>query len=101
MNNPDTILTAWLMPVMNRVYSLGIRAETSTNAARAAVEIYIIKAQTGKLPQTLPAGLPKDLFSGKNFQYEKTVDGFILHCQGKVEDSAISVSGSAGLSVLV
>ena len=83
MNNPDTILTAWLMPGIQGVYSIGIRADTSTNAARAAVEIYIIKAKTGKLPQTLPAGLPKDLFSGRDFQYEKTADGFTLRCQGK------------------
>jgi hypothetical protein len=27
--------------------------------------------------------LPKDLFSGKDFEYEKAADGFILRCQGK------------------
>ena len=27
--------------------------------------------------------MPKDLFSGKDFKYEKTSDGFILKCPGK------------------
>jgi len=31
----------------------------------------------------LPAELPGDLFSGKDFQYEKTTEGFILRCQGE------------------
>ena len=43
----------------------------------------MIKAKTGKLPDTLPAGLPGDLFSSKPFGYEKTPEGFILRCQGK------------------
>ena len=43
----------------------------------------MIKAKTGKLPDELPAGLPKDLFSDRDFEYIKTADGFILRCQGK------------------
>ena len=35
------------------------------------------------LTDALPAGLPGDLFSGKDFEYEKTAEGFILRCQGK------------------
>jgi len=31
----------------------------------------------------LPAGLPGDLFSGKDFKYKKTTEGFTLRCQGK------------------
>ena len=31
----------------------------------------------------MPAGAAGDLFSGKPFRYEKTDDGFTLHCQGK------------------
>ena len=34
-------------------------------------------------PVLAPAGLPPDLFSGRDFQYEKTKDGFVLRCQGK------------------
>jgi hypothetical protein len=49
----------------------------------SAVDIYIINAKTGDLPNAIPAGLPRDLFSGEDFEYEKTADGFILRCQAK------------------
>jgi hypothetical protein len=35
------------------------------------------------LPESLPAGLPKDLFSGEDFEYEKTKDGFVLRSRRK------------------
>ena len=82
-NDPDLILTELLEPAVHKVFSLSIRFKTRGNAIRAAVRLYLIKAQTGKLPNKLPAGLPKDLFSGKDFEYKKTADGFILRCQGK------------------
>jgi len=81
--NPDATLTAACAPPWQRIYVQSIGLETRSNAIKTAIEIYIIKAKTGKLPEALPAGLPGDLFSGKPFQYEKTTDGFILRCQGK------------------
>jgi hypothetical protein len=81
--NPDATLTAACSPTWLRIYALSIRLRTHSNAIKAAIEIYIIKAKTGKLPHALPAGLPPDLFSGKAFQYEKTKDGFVLRCQSK------------------
>ncbi len=81
--NPDLILTEILAPATDRIFSLSTRFETHNNAIKTAIEIYMIKAKTGKLPDALPAGLPGDLFSGKAFQYEKTAEGFILRCQGK------------------
>ena len=81
--NPHAILTGILAPALTKVYNLDIRRRTHANAIRAAVDIYIVKATTGQLPTKLPAALPKDLFSGKDFVYEKTGDGFILCCQGK------------------
>ncbi|MHC4118741.1 MAG: hypothetical protein ACYSWO_14675 [Planctomycetota bacterium] len=80
---PAAIMAALLMPANSRVRTLGIKNETFFNATRAAIEIYIIKAKTGRLPEKLPADLPKDLFSGEDFEYKKTKDGFILRCQGK------------------
>jgi len=50
------------------------------NATRTAIEIYLVKEQTGQLPEMLPANLPKDPFSGQDFEYEITEDGFILRC---------------------
>lgn len=79
----EAVVTAILTPALNACYSIGTRGQTNFNAIRAAIGIYIIKAQTGQLPDTLPAGSPKDLFSSKDFEYEKTADGFILRCRGK------------------
>ena len=50
------------------------------NATRAAIEIYLVKEETGQLPEVLLANLPKDPFSGQDFEYEITEDGFILRC---------------------
>jgi hypothetical protein len=81
--NPDAILTTVFGGPWQRIYNLSTRWNTHSNALKSAIEIYMIKAETGKLPDSLPAGLPGDLFSGKPFQYEKTADGFILRCQGR------------------
>ncbi|HUT29306.1 MAG TPA: hypothetical protein VMX13_05900 [Sedimentisphaerales bacterium] len=82
-SNPDATLSAILQPALGAVYSIGVRFETFSNAVRSAVDIYIIHAETGRLPDGLPAGLPKDLFSGGDFEYEKKTDGFVLRCQAK------------------
>jgi len=81
--NTDATLTTVFGPTWQRIYSLSIRFNTHSNALKAAIEIYLIKARTGKLPDALPPGLPGDLFSGKPLLYEKTKDGFTLRCQGK------------------
>ena len=65
------------------IYSSNIRWQSGFNAVKAAVDVYMIKAKTGKLPDELPAGLPIDMFSGKAFEYKKTGDGFVLKCPGK------------------
>ncbi len=83
IEDPDATGTAILASPFARIYSQGIQAKTNSNAVRAAIELYIIKAKTSRLPDRLPAVLPKDLFSGKDFEYEKTQDSFILRCQGK------------------
>jgi len=83
VNNPATILSAALWPAATRVFSLDVRSGTHSNALKAAIDIYIGRAKTGRLPDSLPAGLPRDLFSGKEFEYEKKKDGFILRCRGK------------------
>lgn len=82
-SNPDATLTAVLAPAMSKMFSHETRLETHNNAIKTALELYLIKAKTGKLPEELPAGVPGDMFSGKPFEYEKTSDGFILRCQGK------------------
>jgi hypothetical protein len=81
--NPAAIMAALLTPAVARVRTLGTRSMTFFNAITAAIDIYIIKVKTGRLPDSLPAGSPKDLFSSKDFEYEKTKDGFVLRCRGK------------------
>jgi hypothetical protein len=83
---PAAILAATLAPAANKVYTVGTKNMTLFNAIKAAIDIYIIKAKTGRLPEKLPAGLPKDLFSGKDFEYERNKDGFVLRCRGKDMD---------------
>jgi len=81
--NPDATGAAILAAPFARIYSQHIAAKTFSNAIKAALEIYTIKARSGRLPEKLPAGLPKDLFSDKDFEYEKTNKGFVIRCQGK------------------
>lgn len=81
--NPAAIMAALLVPANSRVLTIGTKRSTFFNAIRAAIDIYIVKARTGRLPDTLPSDLPRDLFSGKDFEYEKTKEGFILRCRGK------------------
>jgi hypothetical protein len=72
------------------VHTLGARSEAYVNAAVAGVEVCLQQVNSGKLPTALPAGLPKDPFSGQDFQYERTDDGFVLRCQGKDLDKDIA-----------
>lgn len=79
----EAMFTAATAPGIGRVYDIMIRAATHANAVRTAVEVYIAKGKNGRLPETLPAGLPKDLFSGEDFEYKKTEAGFMLRCRAK------------------
>ena len=82
--DPDVTINNIFLPAIDtKVYSLAIRRKNNFNAIQAAIQLYIKKAETGQLPDELLENLPKDLFSGKDFKYEKTSDGFVLKCQGK------------------
>jgi len=83
--NPDATLTGISLAATERIYLLATRLQTHFNAVETAIDLYVTRARTGKLPDTLPAGSPPDLFSGKPFAYEKTADRFILRCQAKEE----------------
>jgi len=81
--HPEATLTPCFSGAFLRVYGLSMRWQSDWNANRAAVEVYLSKTRTGRLPETLPPGLPHDPYSGKPFAYEKTAEGFTLRCQGK------------------
>lgn len=80
---PESIMTVLLCIPWHTFYSYSIDYKVFSNALLVAVEVYIIADKTGKLPDSLPEGLAKDLFSGGDFQYRKTDDGFVLRCQGE------------------
>jgi hypothetical protein len=86
---PEAAIVGVLLPAINRVLTIDTREKTHLNAVIAGIDIYIIRAKAGKLPDEMPAGLPKDLFSGKDFLYEKTDAGFTLTGQGKDLDKDI------------
>lgn len=83
VDNPDATFTALLLPAVHRVYLLTTRFQTHFNAVRTAIDLYIIKAKTGSLPETLPTGAPLDLYSSQPFEYENAPDHFTLRCRAK------------------
>jgi len=80
---PDAVLTAALGPALNRVYSIEAKSQARANALRVGVELLLARAQSGALPERLPANMAKDPFSDQDYLYEKTGAGFVLRCQGK------------------
>lgn len=49
-----------------------------------AIEIYLVVAETGRLPQRLADDWPRDPLTGESFDYEVTEEGFIL--RSRTED---------------
>ena len=82
-DDPASRTAGAFMPALGKILLLKMRAETQSNAVMAGIEILLDRARTGQLPDALPSGLPKNPFSGGDFGYEKTKEGFILHCHGK------------------
>jgi hypothetical protein len=82
--NPDATLTVCFAPTFATVHLLSARLQAQSNAIRTAVGVYLSKAQTGRLPETLPSGAPGDPFSSQPLQYEKADDRFVLRWQDKV-----------------
>lgn len=71
----------WL--VTTDFYRMSVNHRARMNALKAAIEIYLIRARTGKLPDVLPDGLPKDPYTCRDFGYEIVEGGFALRCQGE------------------
>ena len=64
--------------VVELYHRLMVRNAVYDNLVAAAIEICLMETKTGHLPQTLPSGLPKDFYAGKDFEYEQTAKGFAL-----------------------
>ena len=69
--------------MINNQYPSYVEHQAYINAVKAAVEVYLIVAKTGRLPKILPDGLPKDPSTGRDFISEITEEGFALRCQDK------------------
>jgi hypothetical protein len=79
----EVLLSSVISPAAGKCLNNEVAALNRINALRCAVEIYLQIQKSEKLPDKLPQGTPKDNFSGKDFIYEKTKEGFVLKCQGK------------------
>ena len=82
-NDPASMTARAFVPALDKILSQKTATETHTNAIKAAIEMLLSRAKTGQLPDALPSGLPKDAFSGQDFEYEKTKEGFVLRCRAK------------------
>jgi hypothetical protein len=80
---PAAVIARFISPALASVLSAKTGVAASANATKAGLEILLLRAQTGRLPEVLPAGLPKDPFSGQDFEYKTTRNSFTLRCRGR------------------
>ncbi|OHB67687.1 MAG: hypothetical protein A2Y77_04825 [Planctomycetes bacterium RBG_13_62_9] len=78
--DPAVRLIKAIAPAMTKIYVAQTRFKADFNALQAALDVYIAKAATGQLPQSLPGASPRDPYTGDAFKYERTNDGFVLRC---------------------
>lgn len=76
-------LVSIIAPAITKIYANGIRVQGYSRATKAAIEVYLIKAKTGKLPAKLPQVSVKDPYSNRKFAYKVTNNGFVISCQGR------------------
>ncbi|MHC4121227.1 MAG: hypothetical protein ACYSWO_27445 [Planctomycetota bacterium] len=68
---------------VTQLYDAQLRHIARSNALKAAIEIYLATAKTGQLPKAFLDYLPKDPYSGQNFEYKISDEGFSLRCRVK------------------
>ncbi len=84
-NNPMVGQLAGILS-MPSLYSVQVLYDARLAAFSVALELYLGKAKTGRLPSQLPPGLPKDAYSGEDFIYTITEDGFTLRSRVRPVD---------------
>ncbi len=85
--DPISLLSSFVAD-LDPYYRIHINATAMFRALMGAIEVYIVKARTGQLPQEFPGDLPKDPYSGQGFEYSPTKEGFVLRCRAKPVDRA-------------
>jgi len=83
IGDPVGILQLFIPNNVVEQHDIYVREIANFNAIRAAIEIYLFKAKNCQLPEMLPTHLPEDPFSGQDFEYEATSQGFVLRCREK------------------
>jgi hypothetical protein len=78
--DPITKVYIGLGNMAEGLFNHQVSQDASLSGTKAAVEIYLVLAKTGRLPEQLQDHLPKDPFTGKDFVYEITDEGFALRC---------------------
>ena len=82
ITHPEKLLTQSIVMAcaeqVLRIYNVHVPYRAYFNTLVAGIEVYLIMAKTGELPEKLPEGVPKDPFTGRDFKYEITEDGFML-----------------------
>jgi len=81
--DPAVQLVKMIAAGMKKIYVLQVRQKADFNALEAAVDVYLAKAGTGRLPASLPTASPRDPYTGGEFKYEPTGNGFVLRCGAK------------------
>ncbi len=81
--DPAVKLIQSIAPATARIYVLQTRYKADFNALQAAIDVYLARAGTGRLPSSLPAAAPRDPYTGGEFKYEVTGNGFVLRCGAK------------------
>ena len=81
--DPAVKLIGGIAPAVTKIYVLQVRHKADFNALQAAIDVYLAKAGTGRLPTSLPTAAPRDPYTGGAFKYEPTGNGFVLRCGAK------------------
>ncbi len=81
--DPAVHLFRAAVPAMAKMYNTQVRHQADLHALQAAIDVYLAKAATGRVPGTLPAASPRDPYTGGQFKYEVTANGFVLRSGAK------------------
>jgi len=85
--HPEKLLTLYIVnhsdEVVASLYRLHVDHVALINVLMTGIEVYLTEAETGQLPEKLPEGVPKDPFTGRDFAYEITEEGFTLSLPDK------------------
>ncbi|MHC4682248.1 MAG: hypothetical protein ACYTEK_26600 [Planctomycetota bacterium] len=66
------------IPNIESCYDSMVRDTAHFNALIVALELYLLNARTGHIPEMLPPNQAKDPYSDKDFEYKVTDEGFAL-----------------------